>query len=116
MRKTTEAERRRYVEECRNSGKPRRTWCKENGIPYTTFANWAKNIHLHEQSETAQIVQWADVTPRTAIAGCHEGENGNLAPSKIRLVAGCFEINVDQGFDTDVLTSVLRVVSRIVCC
>lgn len=115
MKKTTEAERQRYVEECQNSGKSKRAWCREKGIPYTTFANWVKNTRSTDQYETSCDVQWADVTPGAETTDSGEAETVGLKPQRIRLVGGGFEISVERGFDEDTLASVLRAVRRVCC-
>ena len=116
MRKTTETERRLYVEECRASGKPTRTWCREKGIPYTTFANWAKSTPMPVPPETEQEVQWAAVVPPPEPLDDREPTAIPRPLSKIRLTSGCFEISVEKGFDPEFLSRVLRAVSKIACC
>lgn len=32
------------IQECGRSGKPRRQWCQENGIAYSTFMRWQKQL------------------------------------------------------------------------
>jgi len=65
----TTAERQKLVEEYRKSGKSKKVWCQENGIPYTTFANWTS--HLPQEStrhpKSAQAVKWASVTPQATL-------------------------------------------------
>lgn len=32
------------VQECARSGKPKRAWCQENKVPYSTFMRWQKQL------------------------------------------------------------------------
>jgi hypothetical protein len=115
MRKTTESERRQYVEECRASGKSARAWCREQGIPYTTYGNWAKNKPRTNSSEANERVSWAAVVPIAESSDMHMPQPVTGFQSKIRIKSGNFEINVEQGFDPDLLSSVLRAVSSTCC-
>ena len=115
MRKTTEAERQQYVEECRASGKSARAWCREKGIPYTTYGNWAKNKAQANSPEGAQKVSWAAVTPPAESSDDNAPQPAAGSQSKIQIKNGSFEIMVEQGFDHDLLRRVLRAVSRACC-
>ena len=47
-KKMTQTEQMRKVEEWEDSGQAVQSWCREHGIPYTTFINWRTP---HEGSE-----------------------------------------------------------------
>ena len=34
------------VQECNRSGQSKRDWCKENGIGYSTYMKWQKDLRL----------------------------------------------------------------------
>jgi len=116
-RKTTATERQKYVEDCLASGKPKRTWCREKGIPYTTFANWTKVIPKAASLKTECPVQWVDVTPpheAPVLLSPQTPAQGPPQP-RIRLKGGGFEITVELGFNPEFLEDILRVVSRLCC-
>jgi len=136
----TTAERHKLDEECRQRGKPKRLWCEEKGIPYTTFANWAKKVSRESTADTepAQSVKWAAVMA-TAIESCEPVTpiiieptplattvtqpvtlqlNRKVAttPSSVMIrVHGDYEITVESGFDRELLAGVPRVVNRVCC-
>lgn len=47
------------VEECRNSGQKVSVWCKENGIPVSTYYGWQKKVFetVKEEMGFAEIPQ-----------------------------------------------------------
>jgi len=117
MKRRTEAERRKLVEECRQSGKPKSVWCREKGIPLTTFANWSKAVSREVSvaktpAKSEHTVQWAEFAPMPEISA--EGtKQPATEPASIRLFGGGYEIRVETGFDPELLAGVLQVVSRI---
>ena len=117
MKKTTEAERQQLVAEWRCSGQFKRTWCREKGIPYTTFVTWINRMPEQSLIETSEMTQWAEVTP-TQIKSTGDGAKTPVwapKPSKIRIIIGNVEVAVESGFDSELLISVLRAVSRVCC-
>ena len=136
----TSAERQELVEECRQSGRPKRLWCQEKGIPYTTFANWAKKVTRESSTDTrpAQSVEWAAVmapvkeatapvtlpvmepaslsTPVTLSVTPQVNPKVATVPSSVTIhVRGSYEIKVETGFDPELLAGVLQVVNRVCC-
>ena len=43
------------IQECARSGKPKREWCQENEVPYSTFMRWQKQ--LREEAAGQLLVQ-----------------------------------------------------------
>jgi transposase-like protein len=115
MRKTTEAERQEYIEECRASGKSASAWCREKGIPYTTYGNWVKNNAETNLSETAQKVSWAAVVTPAESSDYQIPQPVAGNQPKIRIKNGSFEIMVEQGLDLDLLRVVLQAVGSACC-
>jgi len=115
MRKTTEAEQRQYIDECRASGKSARAWCREKGIPYTTYGNWVKTKAHASSCETAQKVSWATVVAPAESSYDYTPQPAAASQPRIRIKSGSFEIMVEQGFDLDLLRRVLRAVSSACC-
>jgi len=111
----TERQRRELVEECRQSGKPIRVWCREKGIPITTYTNWSRAVPREPQAEPPQSVQWVEVTPPVEIPSEGLERTNKSSPGKICLFSGSLEIRVETDFDCALLERVLRVVNRICC-
>ena len=113
MTKTTETERREMVEECRASGKTIRSWCKEKGIAYSTYANWTKKVPRTRDFDKNKSNGWVKVVPAFETMDDH-CETVPTAKT-IRISKNGFEINVEAGFDSGHLTELLRVVNAVCC-
>jgi len=109
MGKRTIAERQCLVRECRSSGKATKTWCKEKGIPHSTFRNWAATVPKEQTTKpTIQPIQWAALRPTEVKAQSTAAQTTSSITLSFR--GGC-EIVVEAGFDSKLLTAVLQVVS-----
>ena len=86
--------------ECQASGKTNEEWCKEQGIPYSTYRYWKGKL-----TQKNQVQQWAEVklpeTPSRA--------------KEIHLHCGKWNIAVGEEFSPGLLADVLRVVDRVCC-
>jgi len=111
----TEDERRLLIEEYRRSGKPKMAWCRENSVPYTTFANWTKSVLAEKESESVLSTQWVEVTPVPEVMTEGRSESAVEPSAMVCLMRGDFEIRVEAGFDSEHLANVLRVVNRVCC-
>ena len=49
------------ISECRSSGMPVKTWCRENGVNEQTYYKWQRRIF--EMAQEQQEIQFAEVTP-----------------------------------------------------
>ena len=117
MKRTTEHERREYVEEYRNSGKSKKEWCREKGIPLTTFFNWLNQNPETKTDRTEEPIQWAEVAPLSTVEDCDikEARISGWPQPRICMTGGGFEIRMEDGFDAKLLVDVLRVVKRVCC-
>jgi len=70
---------------------------------------------MAEDSKPALTVEWAELTPPDGIADGDAVRAARQSPPGVRLKSSCFEISVERGFDAEVLTMVLRAVSRACC-
>ena len=85
------------ISECRSSGMPVKTWCRENGVNEQTYYKWQRR--LFDMAQAQQEVQFAEVTPVRPVA-C-----GNVAVT-VR-IAGA-EADIHSGADTATVEMVLR--------
>ncbi len=86
------------ISECRSSGMPVKTWCRENGINEQTYYKWQRR--LFEMAQAQQEVQFAEVTPARSVT-C-----GNVAVT-VR-IAGA-EADIHSGADVTTVETVLRI-------
>ncbi len=92
---------RELVLECKASGKPAKTWCMEQNIPYYTYHGWLKRAET--QTVDVQVKRFAKV----------ELQESNVSAQEIKLSCGKWTITLGRGFDAEQLIEVLRAVSRI---
>jgi len=123
-------EQRQTVAEWQTSGQPMQPWCREKGIPYTTFSNWRKRagfseavkcsgdsqleakaileLEPAEEEVPAARVQWAGVKPETRIKTDNKDKRRSAA---IVLRYRGWRIEVHAGADKAALAEVVRAVS-----
>ena len=39
-----------FVQQCARSGKSKREWCRENGVKYSTFMRWQRQVSASRNS------------------------------------------------------------------
>ena len=86
------------ISECRSSGMPVKTWCRENGVNEQTYYKWQRR--LFDMAQAQQEVQFAEVTPVRPVT-C-----GNVAVT-VR-IAGA-EADIHSGADAATVETVLRI-------
>ena len=86
------------ISECRSSGMPVKTWCRENGVNEQTYYKWQRRLFAMAQAQ--QEVQFAEVTPVRPV-NC-----GNVAVT-VR-IAGA-EADIHSGADAATVETVLRI-------
>jgi hypothetical protein len=91
------------VAECRSSGMSATDWCKEHGIKYSLYVNWATRYNREERSPKPQP-QWAEVTSHK-----EEGQN----TEGIKLQCGKWTIAVSSGVSPVLLLEVLKAVNAV---
>ena len=56
-------ERIQLVEEQASSGQPVKAWCREKGMPYTTFVEWRRKAKRKAAgSENAPMAKWVEAS------------------------------------------------------
>ena len=83
---------------CRNSGMAVKTWCKENGVCEQTYYKWQRRLFTMAQAQ--QEVQFAEVTPITAI------RSDSIA---VTVRIGGNEADIHSGADAATVETVLRI-------
>ena len=86
------------ISECRSSGMPVKTWCRENGVNEQTYYKWQRR--LFDMAQAQQEVQFAEVTPVRPV------NYGNVAVT-VR-IAGA-EADIHSGADAATVETVLRI-------
>ena len=86
------------ISECRSSGMPVKTWCKQNSVCEQTYYKWQRR--LFEMAQAQQEVQFAEVTP-VRPAAC-----SNVAVT-VRLAGA--EADIHSGADAATVETVLRI-------
>ncbi|MCW2279182.1 IS66 family insertion sequence element accessory protein TnpA [Heliophilum fasciatum] len=95
----TPQEKEALVAECRASGTTAKAWCEEKGIPYGRYMNWAREVNRKANHDPQQ---WADVT-LVKEQPCDE----------IKIQCGKWSIGIKSGFDSNVLTEVLKAMDTV---
>ena len=86
------------ISECRSSGMPVKTWCRENGINEQTYYKWQRR--LFEMAQAQQEVRFAEVTPVTTT------RSGGIAVT-VRISGN--EADIHNGADAATVETVLRI-------
>ena len=139
MNEKTWEERERLIAEQRASGKPARAWCGEKGIPYSTFTSWQRRLR-HSGADTPepagqredpgqagfepkQPVLWAafkagDEKPEPEFqpeAKAPARPENPRKQGRIVIRHRDWEVDIERGFDANLLAEVLKVVNRVCC-
>ena len=79
------------VEQCRNSGQKVSVWCKENGIPVSTYYGWQRKVFetVKEEVGFAQIPQ--EIINSSLNEVVAEIETGDV---KVKIYAGADELAI----------------------
>ena len=79
------------VEQCRNSGQKVSVWCKENGIPVSTYYGWQRKVFetVKEEVGFAQIPQ--EIINSSLNEVVAEIEAGDV---KVKIYAGADELAI----------------------
>ena len=86
------------ITECRNSGLSVREWCETNHLCTQTYYRWQRR--LFEMAQAQQEVQFAEVTPATAI------RSSSIA---VTVRIGGNEADICNGADAATVEMVLRI-------
>jgi hypothetical protein len=77
-------------------------WCKENGVPESSFSKWKKKILELEKKKEAAVTQWVAVPKE-------KRETTTVVTIRI----GAVEMEVKPGYDAKHLQQVLRTVMAV---
>lgn len=89
------------IAECRSSGIPVKTWCKEHGLCEQTYYKWQKR--LFEMAQEQQAPQFAEITP---------ARSGRAGATAVTVRIGKAEAEIHNGADGAVVETVLRFLAR----
>ena len=120
--KRTNEEWRELITGQRAGGLTQAEWCAANGVNLYTFRDRSSRLNKLEKEKGQKSKQpKKDTTdqnnPKKKTAGWLEIKSGDLIAktAEIRIEHGSFAVTVTPGFDSGMLTEVLRAVSRICC-
>jgi len=110
--KRTTAEGEALITEQRTSGQTQAAWCAAKGVNLHTLRDRSSRLNRMGREQESKPGKAAPVS-----AGWMEVMPGNSmeTPFGIRIEHGGFTVTVTTGFDAELLTEVLRAVSRVCC-
>lgn len=91
------------VRECNRSGQSKRSWCKENGIGYSTYMKWQKDLRV----QIAETIQESHaIVPICAglTAGCATTQSAD----QIRIQKDSLVITLPLTVQAESLAAVVR--------
>lgn len=91
------------VQECNRSGQSKRSWCQENGISYSTYMKWQKDLRL----QLAEAIQ----EPHAIVPICADFADEQVtAPSsnQIRIQKDSLVITFPLTVQPEYLAAVVR--------
>lgn len=94
-------------EEYKKSGLSIKAWCAKNGLKTTTFHYWKKRFKEPGEIVPVSKAQFAEVVLESSNA------NDEVRSKKIYLSYGSYTIDVADGFNTNTLTELLKVLKNI---
>ena len=93
------------VQTCQNSGKPVKTWCRENGINMYTYYNRLKKLRTEvlEQAEQQSIVPVSVSEEISTVSEQAKPESGTVVMRKNGL-----EVELPESMETEKLLVLMR--------
>ncbi len=93
------------VQECQNSGKPVKTWCRENGINMYTYYSRLKKLRTEvlEQAEQQSIVPVSVSEEISTVSEQAKPESGTVVMRKNGL-----EVELPESMETEKLLVLMR--------
>ena len=96
------------VMECRSSGEPVKTWCREQGISVTTYYRWEREIIGRVGREKGAAVPIAARGPVFAeVPAVQAGYGGGTEP-KIRVHTGGMSVDIYTGADPEMVETIIQ--------
>jgi len=78
-------------------------WCGENDVNIHNFRYWVSRINtLDQRVQTLQAPKWTAVTPKVI---------STYANTSLKLLLGSVTIEVEKGFDPELLKDVIVILS-----
>jgi hypothetical protein len=74
-------------------------WCKENGVPESSFSTWKKKVLTLEEKKEPAVTQWVTVS-----------KENRETTTAVTIRIGAVEMEVKPGYDAKHLQQVLRTV------
>ena len=97
------------VMECRSSGEPVKTWCREQGISVTTYYRWEREIFGRVGREKGAAVPIAARGPVFAeVPAVQAGYRGSGTEPKIMVHAGGMTVDIYTGADREMIETVIE--------
>lgn len=85
------------------SGQNISQWCRENDVNMHNFRYWTSRIStLNQQIQTIQAPRWTALTPKVSATS---------SITSLKLLLGSISIEVEKGFDPELLEDVILILS-----
>lgn len=104
MRKLTESEWQELITDYNESGQSQTLWCGEKGINLYTFRNRLRKLQKTKSESEATVPATSDKSIRWLPVVREVGEKAG----RIKISAGCFEMEILEGFDGALFREVCR--------
>ena len=99
----SKAERTALIHDFLASGLQKTTWCKEKGIPYTTFCKWL--APYKEDQETVRFVALTEQSNDTTDKGSHD------ATTDLLVEIGICKVHITEATPISLLTKLVKAVN-----
>ena len=96
------------VMECRSSGEPVKTWCREQGISVTTYYRWEREIFGRVGREKGVAVPIAARGPVFAEVPAVQADYGGGTESKITVHTGGMSVDIYTGADPEMVETIIQ--------
>ena len=108
--------RQRYlqlVQQCAQSGKSKREWCRENGIKFSTFMRWQKALR---EELAGEVLARQEIVPVQIIPTAGVEGSGGYDPeevsrqrvSEIQIQVGSIEVYLPRDTPPDYLAALVK--------
>ena len=97
------------VMECRSSGEPVKTWCREQGISVTTYYRWEREIFGRVGREKGEEVTMAAGEPVFAeVPAVEAGYRGGGIETKITVHSGGMMVDIYTGAGPEMIQTIIQ--------
>ena len=95
--------------ECRSSGEPIKTWCREQGISVTTYYRWEREIFGRDGREKSGEIPMAAGGPVFAELPAVQADCGGGMEPKIAVHTGGMTVEICRGADPEMIQTIMQV-------